>query len=53
MEEIRLEEGERGGCNLTMGYSALEEGEPEMVMHHELVASACECDVVFHSFHPM
>jgi hypothetical protein len=40
MEEIRLEEGDHGGCSLTMGWSALEEeGEPEMVVHHGLVAS--------------
>jgi hypothetical protein len=40
MEEIRLEEGELVGCSLTMGCSALEEeGEPEMVVRHGLVAS--------------
>ena len=40
MEEIRLEEGVCRGCSLKMRWSALEEeGEPEMVVHHGLVAS--------------
>ena len=41
MEEIRLEEVDRGSCSLKMGWCALEEeeGEPEIVVHHGLVAS--------------
>ena len=40
MKEISLEEGDSGSCSLKMGWSALEEeDEPEMVVHHGLVAS--------------
>jgi hypothetical protein len=53
MEEIRLEEGDHGDCSLKVGWSALEEGEPKMVVTHGLVALGYLylCDVVCHSFH--